>query len=240
MTRQKNSKMSVRQQLSAMGRVLAYMLKDYKFSFFMVVVCILGSALATLRGTLFMQSLIDDYIVPLTQAQTPDYSKLAAALVSMAITYGVGILCAYGYNRIMVNVSQGTMRNLRVELFQHMESLPIRYFDTHAHGDIMSVYTNDVDTLRQLMSQSIPQVINSIITILTSFVSMFILDIPLTIITLAVIGVMAFATSKIAAKSSLYFARQQKDLGAVNAYIEEMMEGQKVVKVFCHESKSLE
>ncbi|WP_287448530.1 ABC transporter ATP-binding protein [Sellimonas sp.] len=240
MTRQKNSKMSVRQQLSAMGRVLAYMLKDYKFSFFMVVVCILGSALATLRGTLFMQSLIDDYIVPLTQAQTPDYSKLAAALVSMAITYGVGILCAYGYNRIMVNVSQGTMRNLRVELFQHMESLPIRYFDTHAHGDIMSVYTNDVDTLRQLMSQSIPQVINSIVTILTSFVSMFILDIPLTIITLAVIGVMAFATSKIAAKSSLYFARQQKDLGAVNAYIEEMMEGQKVVKVFCHESKSLE
>ena len=232
--------MSVRQQLSAMGRVLAYMLKDYKFSFFMVVVCILGFALATLRGTLFMQSLIDDYIVPLTQAQTPDYSKLAAALVSMAITYGVGILCAYGYNRIMVNVSQGTMRNLRVELFQHMESLPIRYFDTHAHGDIMSVYTNDVDTLRQLMSQSIPQVINSIITILTSFVSMFILDIPLTIITLAVIGVMAFATSKIAAKSSLYFARQQKDLGAVNAYIEEMMEGQKVVKVFCHESKSLE
>lgn len=232
--------MSVRQQLSAMGRVLAYMLKDYKFSFFMVVVCILGSALATLRGTLFMQSLIDDYIVPLTQAQTPDYSKLAAALVSMAITYGVGILCAYGYNRIMVNVSQGTMRNLRVELFQHMESLPIRYFDTHAHGDIMSVYTNDVDTLRQLMSQSIPQVINSIITILTSFVSMFILDIPLTIITLAVIGVMAFATSKIAAKSSLYFARQQKDLGAVNAYIEEMMDGQKVVKVFCHESKSLE
>ncbi|MBY0758435.1 ABC transporter ATP-binding protein [Sellimonas caecigallum] len=240
MTRQKNSKMSVRQQLSAMGRVLAYMLKDYKFSFFMVVVCILGSALATLRGTLFMQSLIDDYIVPLTQAQTPDYSKLAAALVSMAITYGVGILCAYGYNRIMVNVSQGTMRNLRVELFQHMESLPIRYFDTHAHGDIMSVYTNDVDTLRQLMSQSIPQVINSIITILTSFVSMFILDIPLTIITLAVIGVMAFATSKIAAKSSLYFARQQKDLGAVNAYIKEMMDGQKVVKVFCHESKSLE
>lgn len=232
--------MSVRQQLSAMGRVLAYMLKDYKFSFFMVVVCILGSALATLRGTLFMQSLIDDYIVPLTQAQTPDYSKLAAALVSMAITYGVGILCAYGYNRIMVNVSQGTMRNLRVELFQHMESLPIRYFDTHAHGDIMSVYTNDVDTLRQLMSQSIPQVINSIITILTSFVSMFILDIPLTIITLAVIGVMAFATSKIAAKSSLYFARQQKDLGAVNAYIKEMMDGQKVVKVFCHESKSLE
>ena len=138
MTAQKSSKMSVSQQLHAMGRVLGYMLKNYKFSFFMVVVCILGSALATLRGTLFMQRLIDDYIVPLTQAQTPDYSALAAALVSVAITYGIGIICAYAYNRIMVNVSQGTMRNLRVELFQHMESLPIRYFDTHAHGDIMS------------------------------------------------------------------------------------------------------
>ena len=239
MMEQKN-KMSLQQQLRAMGRVLGYMLKDYKFSFFMVVVCILGSALATLRGTLFMQSLIDDYIVPLTRAQTPDYSALAGALLSVAVTYGIGILCAYAYNRIMVNVSQGTMRNLREELFQHMESLPIRYFDTHAHGDIMSVYTNDVDTLRQLMSQSIPQVINSSVTIVTSFVSMLVLDIPLTIITLAIIGVMVFTTSKIAAKSSVYFARQQKDLGRVNGYIEEMMDGQKVVKVFCHENKSLE
>ena len=239
MMEQKN-KMSLQQQLRAMGRVLGYMLKDYKFSFFMVVVCILGSALATLRGTLFMQSLIDDYIVPLTRAQTPDYSALAGALLSVAVTYGIGILCAYAYNRIMVNVSQGTMRHLREELFQHMESLPIRYFDTHAHGDIMSVYTNDVDTLRQLMSQSIPQVINSSVTIVTSFVSMLILDVPLTIITLAIIGVMVFTTSKIAAKSSVYFARQQKDLGRVNGYIEEMMDGQKVVKVFCHENKSLE
>lgn len=240
MTAQKNSKMSVQQQLHAMGRVLKYMLKNYKFSFFMVVVCILGSALATLRGTLFMQSLIDDYIVPLTQAQTPDFSELAAAIASVAITYLIGIICAYGYNRIMVNISQGTMRNLRIELFQHMESLPIRYFDTHAHGDIMSVYTNDVDTLRQLISQSIPQVINSGVTILTSFISMFVLDIPLTIITLAIIGIMLYVTSKIAAKSSVYFAKQQKDLGAVNGFIEEMMDGQKVVKVFCHEDKSLE
>ena len=240
MTAQKNSKMSVQQQLHAMGRVLKYMLKNYKFSFFMVVVCILGSALATLRGTLFMQSLIDDYIVPLTQAQTPDFSELAAAIASVAITYLIGIICAYGYNRIMVNISQGIMRNLRIELFQHMESLPIRYFDTHAHGDIMSVYTNDVDTLRQLISQSIPQVINSGVTILTSFISMFVLDIPLTIITLAIIGIMLYVTSKIAAKSSVYFAKQQKDLGAVNGFIEEMMDGQKVVKVFCHEDKSLE
>lgn len=240
MTAQKNSKMSVQQQLHAMGRVLKYMLKNYKFSFFMVVVCILGSALATLRGTLFMQSLIGDYIVPLTQAQTPDFSELAAAIASVAITYLIGIICAYRYNRIMVNISQGTMRNLRIELFQHMESLPIRYFDTHAHGDIMSVYTNDVDTLRQLISQSIPQVINSGVTILTSFISMFVLDIPLTIITLAIIGIMLYVTSKIAAKSSVYFAKQQKDLGAVNGFIEEMMDGQKVVKVFCHEDKSLE
>ena len=236
-----NSKnMDVRGQLRAMKRVLGYMLKDYKFSFFMVVVCILGSALATLRGTLFMQTLIDEYIVPLTQAETPDFSGLASALVSLAIVYAVGILCAYGYNRIMVNVSQGTMRNLRTELFTHMESLPIRYFDSHPHGDIMSVYTNDVDTLRQLMSQSIPQVINSGVTILTSFVSMLVLDIPLTLITLAMVGVMAFATSKIAAKSAVYFTKQQKDLGAVNGYIEEMMDGQKVVKVFSHEEKSLE
>ena len=197
--------MSRGQQLHAMGQVLGYMLRNYKFSFFAVVVCILGSALATLRGTLFMQSLIDDYIAPLTQAQAPDYSALAAALLSVAITYGIGIFCAYAYNRIMVNVSQGTMRNLRIELFQHMESLPIRYFDTHAHGDIMSVYTNDVDTLRQLMSQGIPQVINSGVTILTSFISMFILDVPLTIITLAVIAVMLFTTSRIAAKSSFYY-----------------------------------
>ena len=240
MDAQNTGKMSLRQQVSAMKRVLGYLLRDYKFAFFIVVVCILGSALATLRGTLFMQSLIDDYIVPLTQAQTPDFSKLAAALVAVALTYGIGILCAYGYNRIMVNVSQGTMRNLRVELFQHMESLPIRYFDTHAHGDIMSIYTNDVDTLRQLISQSIPQLLNSFVTILTSFISMMVLDIPLTLLTLAMIGIMAFVTSKIAAKSAVYFAKQQKDLGAVNGYIEEMVEGQKVVKVFCHETKSVE
>ena len=240
MMAQTNSKMSTKQQLQAMKRVLGYMLRNYKFSFLIVVICILGSVLATLRGTLFMQSLIDDYIVPLTQAQTPDYTALAGALLSVGATYGLGILCAYSYNRIMVNVSQGTMRNLRIELFRHMESLPIRYFDTHAHGDIMSVYTNDVDTLRQLMSQSIPQVINSSVTILTSFVSMLVLDVPLTLITLAAIGVMLFVTSRIAAKSSMYFARQQKDLGIVNGYIEEMMDGQKVVKVFCHEEKSLE
>ncbi len=240
MMMERAEKLDPRQQMTVMKRVLGYMLKNYKVSFALVVLCILGSALATLRGTLFLQALIDDYIVPLTQSQTPDFSPLAGALFSVAVTYLIGIVCAYGYNRIMVNVSQGTMRNLRVELFRHMESLPIRYFDSHAHGDIMSIYTNDVDTLRQLISQSIPQLINSSVTIVTSFVSMFVLDIPLTILTLAMVLLMAFVTSKIAAKSSYYFAKQQKDLGTVNGYIEEMMEVQKVVKVFCHEEKSME
>lgn len=236
----RKQKISIPQLMKTMRRVLGYMLKNYKFSFFMVVVCILGAALSTLRGTLFMQSLIDDYILPLTQAQTPDFSPLAGALLSMADVYAIGILCAYAYNRIMINISQGTMKYLRIELFEHMESLPIKYFDTHAHGDIMSVYTNDVDTLRQLISQSIPQLINSLVTIITSFISMLVLDIPLTLITLAMICIMLLVTSKIAGKSAVYFSKQQKDLGTVNGYIEEMMEGQKVVKVFCHEEKSLE
>ena len=227
------------EMLHNLGRVLKYILKRYKFSCFMVVVCILGSALASVQGVLFTQKLIDDYITPmLTQAQ-PDFGPLAAAMLRVAVIYAVGILCAYGYNRIMVNVSQGTMRNLRVELFHHMESLPIRYFDTHPHGDIMSVYTNDVDTLRQLISQSIPQLLNSSVTIVTSLVSMILLDMPLTFITVAMICVMLMVSSKIAGKSSKYFTRQQQDLGAVNGYIEEMMEGQKVVKVFCHEEESI-
>ena len=223
-----------------MKRVLAYMLKSYKFHFMAAVVCILGAALATQRGILFMQVLIDDYILPLAGTDHPRFGPLAAALLSLAGTYLLGILCSYSYNRIMVTVSQGTMRNLRVELFTHMESLPIKYFDTHAHGDIMSIYTNDVDTLRQLLSQSIPQVINSAVTIVIAFVSMMTLDVPLTLITLCMVAVMLFTTSRLSGKSGVYFGRQQRDIGAVNGYIEEMMEGQKVVKVFCHEEKTLE
>ena len=223
-----------------MKRVLAYMLKSYKFHFMAAVACILGAALATQRGILFMQVLIDDYILPLAGTDHPRFGPLAAALLSLAGTYLLGILCSYGYNRIMVTVSQGTMRNLRVELFTHMESLPIKYFDTHAHGDIMSIYTNDVDTLRQLLSQSIPQVINSAVTIVIAFVSMLTLDVPLTLITLCMVAVMLFTTSRLSGKSGVYFGRQQRDIGAVNGYIEEMMEGQKVVKVFCHEEKALE
>lgn len=233
-------RLSMRETAHIMKRILFEMIRSYKFSFLMVIVGIIGSALATLRGTLFMQELIDDYITPLLQAETPDFSQLGVALISLAAIYGIGILCAYGYNRIMVNISQGTMKKFRIELFTHMESLPIKYFDTHAHGDIMSVYTNDVDTLRQLISQSIPQVIHSFITIVTTLVSMIVLDIPLTLLTLLMVGIMLFVSTKLSGKSGQYFAQQQKDLGTVNGYIEEMMEGQKVVKVFCHGEKSVE
>lgn len=222
-----------------MLRILSHMLKSYKFSCFMVLVCILVSALAILKSTLFMKDLIDNYIVPLTQSTIPDYSSLAQALFSLAIFLALGILCSYGYNRIMVNVSQGTMKQIRNELFFHMESLPIKYFDTNSHGDIMSIYTNDVDTLRQLFSQSIPQVVNSTVTIVTTFISMIVLNIPLTIVSIIMIGFMTFATTKLGGLSGKYFAKQQKDLGTVNGYIEEMLQGQKVVKTFCHEEKSI-
>ena len=226
--------------LLLLKRLLSYIVKNYKLACFMVVVCILVSAITTLCGTLFIQKLIDNYIVPLTQMAVPDYSPLAQALLKLVAIFAVGVLCSYGYNRIMVNVGQGTMKKLRTEMFTNMESLPIRYFDTHAHGDIMSVYTNDIDTLRQLISQSIPQVLNSLITLVSTFVSMIVLDIPLTIVSVIMVAIMLFVTSKLSAASGRYFIEQQKDIGKVNAYIEEMMEGQKVVKVFCHEQESLE
>ena len=233
-------KVSPKEMGRILGRVLKYMVSSYKWQFAVVVVCIFGAALATRRGTLFMQDLIDDYILPLTQTPQPDFGPLAGALCTLAGIYCIGIICSYTYNRIMVNVSQGTMKKLRDQLFSHMESLPIRNFDTHAPGDILSSYPNDVDTLRQLMSQSIPQVINSVITMATTAVSMILLSPPLTVLSLLMVCVMAFSASKIGGKSGAYFSRQQKALGVVNGYIEEMMEGQKVVKVFCHEEKSLE
>ena len=232
--------MKSRETMKALKKVLAYMMKSYRLAFTAVVPCILGTALATLKGTLFMQKLIDDYIVPMTQTASPDFGPLAKALLSLAGIYAAGVLCAYAYNRIMVNISQGTLRNLRIELFTHMESLPIKYFDTHVHGDIMSVYTNDVDTLRQLMSQSIPQVLNSAVTLCSTLISMIVLNVPLTVITLMIVAVMLFATLKLSRKSGAYFGRQQQNLGQVNGYIEEMMEGQKVVKVFCHEDQALQ
>ena len=220
-------------------RLLIYMVKNYKFSFFMVVVCILAGAVATMQGMLFVQSLVDDYILPLLHTENPDFIPLAHALAWIVVFYVIGVAAAYGYNRIMVNVSQGTMKKFRNELFETMESLPIPYFDTHAHGDIMSVYTNDVDTLRQLFSQSIPQIINSAATLIATLVSMITLNIPLTAVTLLMALVMLKVTSVFTKLSGQYFQRQQRDLGTVDGFIEEMMEGQKAVKVFCHEKQAV-
>ena len=225
--------------LYVLKRLLTYMVKNYKFSFLVVVICIIIGAFATMQGMLFVQSLVDDYIMPLLDSANPDFAPLAQALMGIVVFYIVGIAASYAYNRIMVNVSQGTMRKFRDELFANMESLPIKYFDTHAHGDIMSVYTNDVDTLRQLFSQSIPQIINSAATLAATLISMLVLNIPLTIITLAMSLVMLKVTTVFSGLSGKYFQKQQKDLGNVDGFIEEMMDGQKVVKVFCHEEQAV-
>ena len=230
--------------IGSLKRVLAYVMKSYGAAFAIVVVCIFITAGTTLYGTLFMKQLVDGYIIPLTEQKAaglePDFVPLAHAIIKLACIYAVGIVTAYTYNRIMVNITQGTLRNIRNELFEKMEKLPIKYFDTHAHGDIMSIYTNDIDTLRQLISQSIPQLINSAITLVSSLVSMIVLSLPLTILSIIMVGVMFFVSAKLGEKSSTFFVKQQKDLGAVNGYIEEMLEGQKVVKVFCHEDKATE
>lgn len=224
---------------NGMKKIFQLLFSEYKWHLLFVLLGILGSALATVKGTLFLQTLIDDYITPLISSDSPDFAPLIHALLTMAGIYGIGLICSFAYNRIMVNVGQGTMRKVRTQLFTHMESLPIKYFDTHAHGDIMSVYTNDTDTLRQFVGISLPQLLNSFISIISVFVSMIILNIPLTILTVAMIIVMFFSTRIIAGKSGKYFARQQQHLGEVNGYIEEMMGGQKVIKVFCHEEESL-
>lgn len=224
---------------NGMKKIFQLLFSEYKWHLLFVLLGILGSALATVKGTLFLQTLIDDYITPLISSDSPDFAPLIHALLTMAGIYGIGLICSFAYNRIMVNVGQGTMRKVRTQLFTHMESLPIKYFDTHAHGDIMSVYTNDTDTLRQFVGISLPQLLNSFISIISVFVSMIILNIPLTILTVAMIIVMFFSTRIIAGKSGKYFSKQQQHLGEVNGYIEEMMGGQKVIKVFCHEEESL-
>ena len=221
-------------------RVLGIMLREYKVQFGLVVVLILGAALATLRGTLFMRDLVDVYIKPMIGVESPDFGPLAHALLSLALVYLIGLLCSYGYNRLMAVISQGTLKKIRIQLFSQMEALPIKYFDTTPHGDIMSVYTNDVDTLRQLIGQSIPQLVNSTITIVITLISMVYLNIPLTILTLCMVAVMLVVASKLGGMAGTYFIKQQSSLGKVNAYIEEMMEGQKVVKVFCHENENIE
>lgn len=233
------SKTQVNKQ-ATLKRVLAYILKNYKWRFMAVFVLILISALCMVRFSLFMQTLIDSYITPLLAAKNPDFSGLAHAIFQLIIIGIIGVASTYTFNRLMVYVGQGTMRRIRVDLFTHMESLPIKYFDTHAHGDIMSIYTNDVDTLRQLISQSIPQVVNSTFSIVTTFVSMLVLNVPLSILSLFMVVILLYVARKIAAQSSKYFHDQQNDLGRVNGFIEEMMDGQKVVKVFNHEERAKE
>lgn len=223
-----------------MGRLLKYVGKNYGIHLVIVAVCIFVSVIANVQGTMFMKNLIDLYIMPLIGQSSPDFGPLLGAILKVAVFYMIGVLATFSYNRIMVYVTQGTLKNLRNDMFHHMESLPIKYFDTHAHGDIMSIYTNDIDTLRQMISQSMPQLLSSVITIVSVFVSMIILSIPLTLVSLVMIAIMLFTTKKVAGLSGRYFLAQQKSLGAVNGYIEEMMEGQKVVKVFCHEDKAIE
>lgn len=225
---------------NVMGRLLKRLFKEHKIALIVVVLCIIGNALANVQGTLFMQTLIDDYITPLIGSASPDYSGLLAALGRVSCFYGIGIICAYSFNRIMVTVTQTFLRDLRIELFEHMESLPINYFDTTAHGDIMSVYTNDIDTLRQLISQSIPQLVSSTITIVAVFVSMLTLCLPLTLVSLLMLSIMLFVSRKVGSLSAKYFMKQQDDIGKVNGYIEEMISGQKIVKVFNHEEKVIE
>ena len=220
-------------------RLMGIILKNYTPHCIVVLLCIFGSAFVSVKGTLFMQTLIDDYILPLMSQSNPDFTPLATAIMKLALFFVAGALMTYTYNRIMVNVSQGTMKKIRIDVFTHMESLPIKYFDTHAHGDIMSIYTNDIDTLRQMISQSIPQLVNSAATIVSVLISMIILNIPLTILTLIMVAIMVFTTGKVAGKAGSYFMKQQKSIGELNGFIEEMMEGQKVVKVFCHEEESI-
>lgn len=222
------------------ARLMGFIFKKYLPACIIVVICIFVSVLANVQGTMFTKNLIDDYIVPLLKTGNLDYGPLLAAMGRVAVFYGIGVISTFAYSKIMIYVSQGTIKNLRVELFSHMQDLPIRYFDSHAHGDIMSIYTNDIDTLRQLISQSLPQILNSAITVVSVFVSMVILNIPLTILTIVMVIVTTVVTKKFAGFSSRYFLAQQRDLGKVNGFIEEMLNGQKVVKVFTHEQENIE
>ena len=222
------------------ARLMGFIFKKYLPACIIVVICIFVSVLANVQGTMFTKNLIDDYLVPLLKTGNPDYVPLLAAMGRVTVFYGIGVISTFAYSKIMIYVSQGTIKNLRVELFSHMQDLPIRYFDSHAHGDIMSIYTNDIDTLRQLISQSLPQILNSAITVVSVFVSMVILNIPLTVLTIVMVIVTTVVTKKFAGFSSRYFLSQQRDLGKVNGFIEEMLNGQKVVKVFTHEQENIE
>ena len=216
-------------------RLIRYITSNYAFACTLVVILILVSTAANVMGALFIQRLIDDYITPYVTVSNPDFTPLLKALITMGSIYFVGVLSTYAFNKILINVSQGTLKNIRDDLFSHMEKLPISYFDTHNHGDIMSIYTNDTDTLRQMISQSIPQVLVSVITMISVFLSMLTISIPLAIVSLSVVYFMKLVAQKVSNKSSHYFYEQQVNLGKVNGFVEEMMEGQKVIKVFTHE-----
>ena len=234
------SKEEMKASVGSLGRLFKILFATYPIQLIAVVVLIIISVFANIQGTLFIQHLVDDYIVPMVKNHSRDFGPLAAAMLKVVRFYVIGIVATYTYNLIMVYVGQGMLRKMRGAMFEHMEKLPIRYFDTHAHGDIMSTYTNDIDTLRQMVGQSIPQIINSAMTIIMVFISMITLSIPLTILTLLMVGVMLVVTANLAKLSGKYFMQQQKDIAAVNGNIEEMMNGQKVVKVFNHEEQAIE
>ena len=233
-------KQKVENPVKVFKRIMSYVLKRYPVHCLFVLICIVVSVYANVQGTMFMKTLIDGYITPLLGQANPDYSELLQAIIKMGILYVIGIAATFGNTKIMVYVTQGTMRNIRNDMFKHMESLPIKYFDTHKHGDIMSMYTNDVDTLRQMVSQSIPQFINSLISIVNVLIYMIILSVPLTLVSIVMVMLVIWASKTAASKSGKFFVLQQKNIGALNGFIEEMMDGQKVVKVFCHEEENIE
>ena len=236
----KHARTGVSAVAAPIKRVVRYMLHYYKYPFIIVVACILINAVATVIGASFPQKLVDNYIMPMLSQGSDDFGSLRSDLIQLACVMGIGVIAAFSYNRIMVNISQGTMLRLRDDLFHKMEALPIQYFDTHAHGDIMSVYTNDVDTLRQMLSQSIPQIINSVLTMTATLVTMLVINPALTVISILTAVVMLTVTANFSKLSGKYYVRQQQDLGTVDGFIKEMMDGQKVVKVFCHEQAAME
>ena len=226
--------------VKTLKRLLAFIMKRYKFRYLFVIVCIAISSVVQVIGTMFMRTLIDDYIIPMTDGRLNSFQPLIQALATIACVYLLGILCTFTYNMVMMYISQGVLKDIRDEMFAHMETLPIKYFDTHQHGDIMSHFTNDTDTLRQMVSQSIPNLFSSAITLVSTFISMLILSVPLTILVLLGVFVMLAVSGKIGGNSAKYFIAQQQSLGKTNGYIEEMMDGQKVIKVFCHEQQAVE
>lgn len=228
----------VENPMKVLKRLLAYIFKEYKFLYIVVVITIIISSLTNVAGTLFLRTLIDSYIIPLLNKSVPDFGPLLKAMLTMAAIYYIGVISTYVYSRVMIIIAQGSLKKFRDDMFEHMETLPISFFDTHSHGELMSLYTNDTDSLRQMISQSMPQLLSSIITVVSVFISMIVLSIPLTIIQVIIVGLIFYITKVIGGKSGMYFGFQQKDIGKLNGYIEEMMEGQRVVKVFCHEEEA--